>query len=74
MWTDPRTSPLGRNAPMWLAETERTYRLWRKPDLAVAVPATQGGLGVDRPALDVDLEVEVTADRDRVACLPHGAY
>ena len=30
--------------------------------LAVAVPAPQRGLRVDRPAVDVDLEVEVAAD------------
>jgi hypothetical protein len=38
---------------------------------AVGVPAAQFGLGVDRDAVDVDLEVEVTADGDRVAGLPH---
>ena len=36
---------------------------------AVAVPAPQGRLGVDRAAVDVDLEVEVAADRARVAGL-----
>jgi hypothetical protein len=41
--------------------------------LAVAVPAPQRGPWVDRPAARVDLEVEVTADRDRVASLAHGA-
>ncbi len=41
--------------------------------LAVGVPALQRRLRVDWPALDVDLEVEVAADRDRVAGLPHGA-
>jgi hypothetical protein len=42
-------------------------------DLAVAVPAVQGGLGVDRPAVDVDLEVEVAADRAGVAGLAYRA-
>jgi hypothetical protein len=40
---------------------------------AVVVPALQGGLGVDGDAVDVDLEVEVAADRDRVAGLADGA-
>jgi hypothetical protein len=35
------------------------------------IPAAQRGLGIDRLAVDVDLEVEVAADRDRVAGLPH---
>ena len=47
-----------------------TALLW---PLAVGVPALEGGLGIYRPAVDVDLEVEVAADRDRVAGLPHGA-
>jgi hypothetical protein len=37
--------------------------------LAVAVPAFEVWQGVDRDAVDVDLEVEVAADRDRVAGL-----
>jgi hypothetical protein len=41
--------------------------------LAVGVPALQRRLRVDWPAVDVDLEVEVAADRDRVAGLPYGA-
>lgn len=41
--------------------------------VAIRVPALQRRLGVDRPAVDVDLEVEVTADRDCVAGLPHRA-
>jgi hypothetical protein len=40
---------------------------------AVAVPAAQRGLGIDRSAADVDLEMEVATDRDRVAGLPHRA-
>lgn len=39
----------------------------------VSVPSTQGGLGVDRAPADVNLEVEVTADADRVAGLADGA-
>jgi hypothetical protein len=38
---------------------------------AITIPAEQGGLGIDRPAVDVDLEVQVAADRDRVAGLSH---
>lgn len=37
--------------------------------LAVTVPAIKGGLGVDRVAVDTDLEVEVTADGAGVASL-----
>jgi hypothetical protein len=40
---------------------------------AVAVPAAQRWGGVDRDAVDVDLEVEVAADGDRVAGLADGA-
>ena len=45
----------------------------REAFLAVGVPALQRRLGVYWLALDVNLEVEVAADRDRVAGLPHGA-
>lgn len=41
---------------------------------AVAIPALQGGLRIDRLAVNVDLEVEVAANRDRVAGLPHRAH
>ncbi len=37
------------------------------------LPARQRRLGVHRPALNVDLEVEVAANADRVAGLPHRA-
>jgi hypothetical protein len=40
---------------------------------AVAVPAAQFRLGVDRDAVDVELEVEVATDGDRVAGLADGA-
>lgn len=40
---------------------------------AVGVPVLEGGLWVYRVAVDVDLEVEVAADRDRVAGLADGA-
>jgi hypothetical protein len=39
------------------------------PLLAVAIPAPQGRLWVDRPPAHVDLEMEVAADRDRVTGL-----
>jgi hypothetical protein len=41
--------------------------------LAVAVPALQGRLGIDWNAVHVDLEVQMAADGDRVAGLPHEA-
>jgi hypothetical protein len=40
---------------------------------AVAIPGIEARQGVDRDAVDVDLEVEVAADRDRVAGLANGA-
>lgn len=40
--------------------------------MELLAPATQGGLGVNRLAMNVDLEVEVAADRDRVAGLADG--
>lgn len=40
---------------------------------AVAIPAAQVGLGVDRVAVDADLEVEVAADAACVAGLPNRA-
>lgn len=40
---------------------------------AIPIPALQRRLRIYRPPVNVDLEVEVTADRDRVARLPHGA-
>jgi hypothetical protein len=40
---------------------------------AIAVPVPQRGLGIDRPPVYVDLEMQVAADRDRVAGLPHRA-
>lgn len=40
---------------------------------AIAIPVPQGGLGVCGNAANVNLEVQVTADRDRVAGLPHRA-
>jgi hypothetical protein len=39
----------------------------------VVVPAVEGGIWVDWAAVNVDLEVEVAADGDRVAGLPHRA-
>jgi hypothetical protein len=39
----------------------------------MAIPAPQRRLRINRPAVDVDLEVEMAADRDRVAGLPHCA-
>jgi len=38
---------------------------------AIAIPAPQSRLRIDRPASYVDLEVQVAADRDRVASLPY---
>jgi hypothetical protein len=40
-------------------------------NLAMALPTSQRGRRVDRHPMHVDLEVEVAADRDRVAGLPH---
>jgi hypothetical protein len=40
---------------------------------AVAVPALQGRLRIYRHPAHVDLEVQMAADRDRVAGLPHRA-
>jgi hypothetical protein len=40
---------------------------------AIAIPVPQRRLRVNGPATNVDLEVQVAADRDRVAGLPHGA-
>ena len=40
---------------------------------AVAIPAPQRGLRIHRNPVHVDLEVQVAADRDRVAGLPHRA-
>lgn len=40
--------------------------------LAVPVPAPKGRLRIDRSPLQVNLEVEVAADRDRVAGHTHG--
>jgi hypothetical protein len=48
----------------------RAVALWPS---AIDVPAAQRGLWVDWVAVDVNLEVEVAADRDRVAGLPHRA-
>jgi hypothetical protein len=41
--------------------------------VGLMLPAPQAGLGIYRTASHVDLKVEVTADRDRVAGLPHRA-
>src|SRR4051812_36028335 len=43
-------------------------------DSAVAIPGPQIGLGVHRAAADVDLEVEVAADRPSVTGLPDVAH
>jgi hypothetical protein len=45
----------------------------RQLESAVAVPAFEVGQWVDRDAVDVDLEVEMAADRDRVAGLADSA-
>jgi hypothetical protein len=38
---------------------------------AIAIPALQRRLGIDRPAVDVDLEMEMTTDGTGIARLPH---
>jgi hypothetical protein len=40
---------------------------------AVGVPGIEQRLGIERPAVGADLEVEMAADADRVAGLPHHA-
>ena len=59
--------PLVEHAHPGATHRPRPGRL--EPGSAVAVPAPQRGLRVDRPAVDVDLEVEVAADRAGVAGL-----